>query len=103
MAGEDDLKAAILRAVSCAFNFEGMKWHHTYWDEQNGAAYCLYEAQDSNQLRDHADRARVPCDDVWPVAVVTPEDLLTAPGVLAVSADPESDDIKEPPKTTLTT
>ena len=77
-ASEEDVRTAILRAVSCAFNFEGMKWIKTYWDESAGVAYCVYHADSEAEVRRHAELARVPCDDVLPVMEITPEDLLTA-------------------------
>ncbi|HEU0075452.1 MAG TPA: nickel-binding protein [Dehalococcoidia bacterium] len=82
-ASEEDIRAGILRAVSCAFNFEGMRWVTSYWDRENERAYCVYEAQSAEQLRDHAERARVPCDEVLAVDCISPEDLLTSAGTQA--------------------
>ena len=76
-AGEEDVRTAILRAVSCAYNFEGMQWVKTYWNEGAGVAYCVYHAGSPEEVRRHAELARVPCDDVMPVTEITPEDLLT--------------------------
>jgi hypothetical protein len=80
---EDDLRAAILRAVSCAFNFEGMRWVTSYWDRDHGVAYCVYEAKSREQLQDHAERARIPCDEILAVDCIGPDDLRTSVGALA--------------------
>ena len=80
---EDDLKAGILRTVTCTYEFTDMKWHRTFWDEGASRAYCVYEAASADQLRQHADLARVPCTEVWPVMELDPENLLSAPGALA--------------------
>jgi hypothetical protein len=74
--GEDDLRAAMLRAVTCSYNFEGMQWVTTYWDQANGRAFCLYEAASAQEMWDHAERARVPCEEVTEVTVIGPDDLL---------------------------
>lgn len=79
---EDELRAAILRAVSCAYNFKEMQWVRTFWDTAAGRAFCVYEARDIAQLYEHAELARVPCDDVWPVTEIMPDELLTAEGAL---------------------
>jgi hypothetical protein len=84
---EEDIRAGILRAVSCAFNFEGMKWVTSYWDRANGKAYCVYEAANEDQLRDHAERARVPCDEILSVLCIGPEDLLTPAGAVEVAPE----------------
>jgi hypothetical protein len=85
--GEDDLHAGIMRAVSCSYNFQGMRWVTTYWDEGAGLAYCVYEAASADQLREHADLARVPCDDVWPIKEIGRDQLLSAPGALESASD----------------
>jgi hypothetical protein len=77
-AGEEDIRAGIVRAVSCAFTFDGMRWVTSYWDSQNGKAYCVYEAENEEQIRVHAERARVPCDEISPVLCIGPEDILAA-------------------------
>jgi hypothetical protein len=74
-ADEDALRAGIMRAVSCSYNFEGMRWVTTYWDGRDSKAYCVYEAESIEQLRQHADLARVPCDEVMPVLCLDPENL----------------------------
>lgn len=74
---EEDLRSAILRAVSCAFNFDGMRWVTTYLDHEHERAYCVYEARDAEELRDHAERARIPCDEITSIFAISPENLLT--------------------------
>ena len=69
-ATREDIDAAAYRAIACAFYFTGMKWHHSYWDEQAGELRCIYEAQNSDELWAHAERARIPCNDVREVTIV---------------------------------
>jgi hypothetical protein len=68
-----DYDAAIFRAISCVYDFEGLNWVHSYWDREAGFSYCIYEAESAEQLHQHAERAQIPCDEVYPVAHMVPE------------------------------
>jgi hypothetical protein len=69
----EELDAAAYRAIMCAFEFPGMRWVRSYWDAPRGEITCLYEARDAEQIRDHAHRSRIPCDEVREVIEVAPE------------------------------
>ena len=70
---EDELDASAFRAIVCAFQFEGLKWHRSYWDQQAGEITCIYEAQTPGQLEEHSRVSRIPCDSIAEVRVVRPE------------------------------
>ena len=77
-ASRDDVDAAAYRAIACAFNFEGLHWVTSYWDEAAGRLSCIYEAEGAEQLADHARRARIPCDEVRPVLELGPGNYVDA-------------------------
>ncbi len=76
---KDDIEAGLFRTYSCVRFYEGMRWINSFWDEAKGEALCVYEAENADQLRDHAERSRVPCDEVIPVDSFGPEMFASAP------------------------
>ena len=71
-ASIEDVEAGLFRTYTCVAYFPGVKWINSYWDSEKGQALCVYEADSEQQLRDHSDRARVPCDEVIPVSMFGP-------------------------------
>lgn len=53
----EDIAAAAFRALSCAYEFPGLRWIDSQWDPAGGAIFCLYEAENVEQCREHARRA----------------------------------------------
>lgn len=78
MAGlsDEELDAAGYRAVACALEYEGLRWHRSILDRQRGTMICLYEARSEDEIREHAMRARIPCDEVREVEEVLPDPYL---------------------------
>jgi hypothetical protein len=72
-AGPNEYDAALFRALSCVYDFPGLKWLHSYWDRGTGVAYCVYEAVSVDQIQRHADLAQIPCDEVLEVLVSAPD------------------------------
>ncbi|MEO8540501.1 MAG: nickel-binding protein [bacterium] len=73
---KEDMDAASMRAIVCAVQFPGLKWHRSYWDREAGNLDCLYEASDPTHLEEHARVSRIPCDEVREVTEVLPETYL---------------------------
>ncbi len=73
---QDDLDAAAVRAIMCAPQFPGLKWHRSYWDREQGRLECYYEANTVRDIQEHARVARIPCDDIRLVDEVNPETYL---------------------------
>jgi hypothetical protein len=72
-AGQEDVDAAAIRALSCAFNYEGLRWVSSYWDRAEGRLFCIYEAENEQQIIDHSAQARLPCDQIRPVQQIDPD------------------------------
>ena len=70
---KEDMDAAAFRAIVCAVQFPGLKWHRSYWNQASGYMDCIYEADRPEHLEEHARVARIPCDDVRPVTEIIPE------------------------------
>lgn len=70
---QEDLDAASFRAIVCAPQFPGLKWHRSYWDRDAGLLDCVYEATGPSQLVEHARVSRIPCDAVKEVSEVLPD------------------------------
>lgn len=72
-ATQEDMDAAAFRAITCAFHFTDMRWHHSFWDKEAGILHCLYEAATVGDVYTHAERARIPCDEVYEVSRLGPD------------------------------
>jgi hypothetical protein len=72
----EDMDAAAFRAILCAPQFPGVKWHRSYWNKDAGRIECVYEADRVSDLEAHAQAARIPCDEVNEVTELLPETYL---------------------------
>lgn len=75
---KDDVDAASFRAIVCMFEYPGMRWLESYWDRERGQLICIYEADNAQQIFDHAERSKIPCDEVRPAVVIRPGDYVDA-------------------------
>lgn len=73
---EDDLNAAALRSIWCLSDYPGVRWLNSLWDKDAGELHCLYEAHNADQIRSHAEAARIPCDDIKEVSFIDPGEYL---------------------------
>ena len=73
---QEDMDAAAFRAITCAFYYSGLKWHRSFWDHDAGVLDCIYEAESAEELLAHAQRARIPCDEVREVDAFGPENYI---------------------------
>jgi hypothetical protein len=72
-ASDRDLDAAAARSLSCLAWYPNMRWLRSYWDATSEDTLCIYEADDADDLRLHAARAHIPCDEVTEVAEILPD------------------------------
>ena len=79
-APQEEVDASAVRALICAVEFEGLTWIESQWDEEHGVLFCLYEAENSDQVVEHARRARIPCNEVRKVVTVRPEEYVVGAG-----------------------
>lgn len=70
---KNDMDAAAFRAIVCAPQFPGLRWHRSFWDQERGVLDCYYEATGPGQVEEHARVARIPCDQVYEVSELVPE------------------------------
>jgi len=72
-AGPNDYDAALFRALSCVYDFPGLKWLHSFWDREGAVSYCVYEAESIEQIYEHSALAHIPCDEVSVVLATGPD------------------------------
>jgi len=72
-ATQAELDAGIFRAAACIHNFEDMRWIRSFYDAVAEQFTCYYEALSADDLRHHAELARVACDSVTEVIEYLPE------------------------------
>lgn len=70
----EELDAAGFRAAVCAYEYPGMRWIRSFWSPQRGEIVCYYDAANEQEIWEHAERARIPCDEVWEVDMMDPAD-----------------------------
>ncbi len=73
-ASKTDLDAAAFRSLTCIRYHEGLAWIRSYWNAAAEELRCIYVAQDPEQIRFHAQRADIPCDEIYEVDEVLPSD-----------------------------
>ncbi len=73
---KEDVDASAFRAIVCSYEYPGMKWHQSYWDVERGELLCIYEADSAEQIYGHAERSKIPCDEVRLVTVLRPGDYV---------------------------
>jgi hypothetical protein len=71
-ATREDVEAGGLRALFCAYDYEGLRWIRSLWDSKKGETICLYEAACEEDIVDHSERSRIPCDEVREVVELGP-------------------------------
>ena len=69
---QNDMEGAALRALACAYWFEGMRWIRSFVNEETNHATCIYEANSAEDVREHAIVANIPCDEVREVKEIGP-------------------------------
>lgn len=82
----EETDAATARAADCASDYPGIRWVRSFWDERRKLAHCVYWATDPELLRAHAERSRVPCDEIREVTEILPSQY----GVVATASGTES-------------
>jgi len=60
----EELEAAGRRSVAAAAEMEGIVWVRSYVSEAEGKIYCEYDAPSPQAIRDHAERAGLPVDEI---------------------------------------
>ena len=68
----DEIEAIGLRAAVCMVHFPGMTWHRSFLDRATWTFQCIYEADNADEIREHARIAQIPCVTVTPVEEFTP-------------------------------
>ena len=81
-ASQADLDAASIRALSCAFNYDGLRWLTSYWDGTD-KIFCIYEALNEQQIIDHSAQSRIPCDEIRLVEQIDPDDYVEQVSTMA--------------------
>lgn len=59
-----EFRAIALQAIMCAFEYEDLRWLRSYWARSTNQLFCLFETRSHDLVREHADRSRIPCDEV---------------------------------------
>ena len=76
-ATEAEVDAAALRAIACIAEMNNrVTWVRSYWDQRAESILCVYDAPNEQLIREHADIALIPCDEVREVSEIGPTDYL---------------------------
>jgi len=77
---DGEIDAAGVRAVICAFEYPGLRWIRSYLDRDQQELLCLYQADTVAQIREHAERARIPAGEIREVEEIVPHPHIAAHG-----------------------
>jgi hypothetical protein len=79
----DEVDAAAMRSLWCLANYPGVTWMRSAWDAERGEINCLYEAPNADAIREHAESAQIPCDEIREVSLIDPATYLEGSRPLA--------------------
>jgi hypothetical protein len=68
----EQVDGGAIASIACTALFAGLSWIRSYWDGPGGQFLCLYRAARESDIRIHAERAGMPCDEVREVVEVNP-------------------------------
>jgi hypothetical protein len=74
-----DFDAALFRSLAWARAFPGLEWIRSFYDEDTGDTFCIYEARSAEDVRRHSDGAHIPYDSIAAVSELRPDSYWVAP------------------------
>ena len=86
-ATKTDLDAASFRSLTCIPYHQGLAWIRSFWNPETEILTCIYQAENPEQIRFHAQRADIPCDEIVEVQEVLPTDYMGGPEAVAAGAN----------------
>ena len=69
---EREFRAVALQAIMCAHEYEDMLWLRSYWDVESNQLNCLFRTRTHDLVREHAERSRIPCNEIHDAVEVGP-------------------------------
>jgi hypothetical protein len=67
-----EFRAIALQAIMCAYEYSDMRWLRSYWARETDQLFCLFETKSHDLVREHAERSRIPCDEVHDAVEILP-------------------------------
>lgn len=59
-----EFRTIALQAIMCAYEYPDMRWLRSYWATGTDELHCLFRTRTHDLVREHADRSRIPCDEI---------------------------------------
>ena len=70
---QDDIDAAAYRSMACLTRFKELRWVRSFYDPETYRFTCLYEAPNTDLIRQHAEMASIPGDAITEVVEYLPQ------------------------------
>ena len=67
-----EFRAVALQAIMCAYEYTDMRWLRSFWATEQNELHCLFRTRTHDLVREHAQRSRIPCDEIYDAIEVTP-------------------------------
>lgn len=67
-----EFRAIALQAIMCAYEYSDMRWLRSYWARETDQLFCLFETRSHDLVREHAERSRIPCDEIHDAVEILP-------------------------------
>ena len=84
-----EIDASAFRALTCAQEYENLRWIRSYWDVERERVLCLCEATSEAEIREHSERARIDCGVVREITEIRPDQYAPPAQSRAVAAGGE--------------
>jgi hypothetical protein len=67
-----EFRAVGVQAIMCAHEYTDMRWLRSYWDTGQNQLNCLFRTRTHDLVREHAERSRIPCDEIHDAIEIAP-------------------------------
>jgi hypothetical protein len=61
---EREFRALALQAIMCAHEYSDLLWMRSFWAVEQEELTCVFRTRHHDLVREHAQRSRIPCDEV---------------------------------------
>ncbi len=59
-----EFRALALQAIMCAHEYSDLLWVRSYWATEQNELLCVFRTREHDLVREHAQRSRIPCNEV---------------------------------------
>lgn len=67
-----EFRALALQAIMYAHEYSDLLWVRSFWAREQNELMCVFRTREHDLVREHAQRSRIPCDEVHDAIEIQP-------------------------------